>query len=178
LRQIAVDHPRVSGFGLDISAGMVAEAQRRAREASLDRLDFVHGDWEREGLTTVERLLGDRLANRVFCISAFHYFQDPVGALERMRAILSADGELYLMERTKTGSLMTVAWGWLHELVLRDAVTFYGTDELQSMLSDAGFEESLVARHIRRFLWNGKAYTSLVLMVARGRGTRSSKVGN
>ena len=143
------------------------EARRLAQQAGLRRLQFVQGNWEQGGPSLLERHLNGREPTRLFCVSTFHYFHEPVEALSRMREILQADGELYVMERTKTGSPLTIAWGWLHRHIIHDSVTFYDSDELRALIDRAGFQESRPPKTVRRVLWNGKLYTSLILLMAR-----------
>src|SRR5210317_897595 len=46
LREYLKDKPGLRAVGVDISSSMIDEASRKASEAGLDNLEFIHADWE------------------------------------------------------------------------------------------------------------------------------------
>ena len=162
LRRVIEERPGATGIGLDVSTGMLQEARQHA--AGSPRLSFVKADWEGAGETA---LGGGPHADVVTCVSAFHYFSDPRRAAEAICRTLRPGGLLLLMERDKAGSILTRMWDLLHRRVLRDHVVFYDSAELLTLLAQVGFVDVSIVSRLRRYLWQGKLYTNLVLISAR-----------
>ncbi len=163
LRKIARESSGVTGIGIDLSPRMVDEAGRLAAAAGLRDLVFLQVDWERPS-RELEHMLAIRAPNCVVCANAFHYFADPQGALARMHAVLSPRGTLWLFERAKEASPLTVAWEYAHRYVIRDHVRFYDSHSLLAMMATSGFRQTRIRSRLRRYFWRGKSYTSLVLL--------------
>jgi len=176
LRRLVREHPDVSGIGIDLSRLMIDAAERRTDEASRSRLRFLHADWAE--LDPVALAPGPIAA--VVCVSAFHYFADPLRACVKARRALSPGGRFLLLDRALDASPLTVLWQRLHDRILRDHVTFYRTDELTRLLEGAGFRDVAVRVRIRRLFWEGKLYTSLALLeaVASRRSGQSRRQGD
>jgi len=164
LRKLAQTHPGIHGIGLDLSGAMVERARELAETEGLKGLCFRRGDWEDPDVARQIQELLPRPAEVVTCISAFHYFHDPAGALGRMRELLGPGGRVLVMERAKDGSLLTAAWDLLHRSVLRDGVRFYRSEELRQLMTQAGLVEVRTLREVRKRFWKGKLYTSLALL--------------
>ena len=164
LRKLAQTHPGIHGIGLDLSGAMVERARELAEMEGLKGLCFRQGDWEDPDVARQIRELLPRSAEVVTCISAFHYFRDPTGALRRMRGLLGPGGRVLVMERAKDASLLTAAWDLLHRSVLRDGVRFYRSAELKRLMTQAGLVEVRTLREVRKRFWKGKMYTSLTLL--------------
>jgi hypothetical protein len=79
--------------------------------------------------------------------------------------VLDRGGRLYLLDRDKTSSLLTNAWGIVHRHYFRDSVAFYTHAELVDMVRSAGFTD-VRTQGIRKLFWKGKWYTSLVGVTA------------
>jgi ubiquinone/menaquinone biosynthesis C-methylase UbiE len=73
--------------GLDISGALVAEGERRAREAGLRNVRFVKADAARSGLPAGA---ADCLASRFGVM----FFSDPYGAFAHLRSLLKPGGRL------------------------------------------------------------------------------------
>jgi ubiquinone/menaquinone biosynthesis C-methylase UbiE len=100
----------------------------------------------------------------VICTSAFHYFANPREALSKMHGELLEGGSVYLIERDKSASLLTVLWDFLHRHLIKDHVRFYSSGQLQSMLGQAGFSNIEVLETVNRYFWHGKLQTNIVFL--------------
>ncbi|MEX1257975.1 MAG: class I SAM-dependent methyltransferase [Gemmatimonadota bacterium] len=167
LRRALERNPEAFGVGLDLSEEMVRVGRGKAESEGIARASFVVGSWEDEGarLRALRALpLPPTVAT---CVSAFHYFEDPAAAVRHVREALDPGGTLFLVDRAMDASVGTIAWDLLHRFIVRDQVRFYRTEELVSMLSDAGFEEVRLLTRVRRLFWKGKLHTSLAFISAR-----------
>jgi len=160
LRRMLRTRPAARGLGIDLAGEMVRQASRLAAENHIDNVRFIRADWESLDPCVLEEY-DFRLA---FCTSAFHYFSNPGAATVKLYRALGPGGSLYLVERNKSRSLMTGIWGWLHRHWIRDNVSFYELEELQSLLRAAGFARVRTLRTINRVLWKNKLYTSVALI--------------
>jgi len=167
LRELLDRYSDGEGVGVDLSQGMIRAARELSSEAGLDRLSFVKADWEDEDTQALIRNSLPAPPGLVVCVSAFHYFSDPKGALARIRDTLAPGGRLLLLDRAMDGSAATLMWDLLHRHLIRDQVRFYRTSEIVALLREAGFVQVGVVRRIRRLFWHGKLYTSLILISAR-----------
>jgi ubiquinone/menaquinone biosynthesis C-methylase UbiE len=162
LRSLAAAQPGRRYVGIDLSPKMTAKA-RSSVPAGVDNVEFIEADWE---TMDSERLSSYRIAT-IICTSAFHYFAEPGKALRTMRETLVDNGSLYLVERDKGTSAMTVLWDFLHRHYIKDHVCFYSRPELEIMLGQAGFSNIEVLDTIKRYFWQGKLQTNIVFL--RGR---------
>jgi len=170
LRELVGAHPGIRGVGVDLSPGMVREAQRCATQEGCSSLRFIQADWEEQEVEArVGRYL-DRPADVVACTSAFHYFADPLAALQRMRRLLAPGGRVFIIERAMDGSALTKIWDLLHRYVVRDGVEFHDSQRLIEMMETAGFSQVEKLGDRRRLLWKGKLYTALTLVTGRTSG--------
>lgn len=160
LRRYLRDRPNVRAVGIDTSATMIEVAQGKARAEGIDTVEFIHADWE----TFDPKILQDYQFRAIFCANAFHYFNHPQVATEKLFAQLANGGTLYLLERNKARSLLTFFWGILHTLLIRDQVSFYKTSELVEMFKRAGLEEIKILSTLKKYFWKNKLYTSVVLI--------------
>lgn len=167
LRELVQVHPGVRGFGVDLSGGMVEEARRRATEGGHSSLRFVQADWEGPDVEASISRHVERPPDVVTCISAFHYFADPLAALERIRRLLAPGGRVFIIERAMEGSPLTRMWDLLHRYVIRDGVEFHDSEGILEMMRTAGFTEVRKVGDRRRLLWKGKLYTALTLVSGR-----------
>lgn len=163
LRQIVESNKHVRGIGIDISRNMIDTAKKAAELQRKNNLEFIHGDWEEMDLSEILQ----KNVRTVICANAFHYFNDPHKAAKRMYQILRKDGKFFLLERNKTGSILTNTWNFLHKLLIKDNVQFYPYSDLIKFLKDVGFTDITVCRKIRKIFWKKKIYTSLVLISGR-----------
>jgi SAM-dependent methyltransferase len=164
IRSFLKENPGERAIGVDLSPAMVAEARRRAGGANLTAAKFVTADWEQPGTEAKVRHLLPAGAAAVVCISSLHYFRDPAAALGMMVRVMAAGGRLLLVERCRDRSPLTSLWDLLHRRVIRDHVKFYREIELLDLMRKAGLSDVRAAAHVRRWLWKGKLFTSLVLL--------------
>ncbi len=160
LREYLKDKPALRAVGIDISARMIDEARKKADDAGLENLQFIHADWESMGL---DALSGYNF-RVIFCANAFHYFKDPQAASNRLYQLLQKNGTLYVLERNKARSLLTFVWGILHSTLIKDQVVFYKNSELVKFFENAGFSSVKILRSIRKYFWKNKLFTSIVLI--------------
>lgn len=163
LRRYLRRYPGASGLGVDVAPAMIEQAERLAREDGVDNARFMTADWE----TIDPAALTGQPARIVVCANAFHYFASPEAAALRLWEILDEGGLLYVLERDKSRSALTLLWGWLHRHFIKDNVEFYTRDELTSFVTRAGFRDVAVVQSINRLLWKRKLYTSIVLLECR-----------
>ncbi len=165
LRQVAEANAGIQAVGVDLSPGMVAHAREAVESEGLAGIRFLEGDWEDPD--TAERVSASLSAPAaaVTCVSAFHYFREPAAALERMGRILAPGGRVILVERAMDGSFLTLLWDALHRWVLRDGVRFYRTRDIEVLMIEAGLVRPRTIRRVHRYLWKGKLYTSLGVVV-------------
>ena len=143
---------------------MIELARRRALAEGLADVRFLRADWEDGGAPGLEDALSASAPTAAVCVSAFHYFADPLEACRRVHRALPPGGRFLVLDREMRGSPMTRAWDFLHRYYTRDHVTFYGSDQIAEVLQDAGFADVRIVSTIRRFLWEGRFYTSLALI--------------
>ncbi len=159
LRQYLSANPGNKGLGVDIAPNMTRVATSAAKEANIAHLEFIADDWEAMNLDSID------LPNlkTIVCANAFHYFADPQAATNKMAEAL-AHGKLYILERDKSRSLLTLFWDILHRTVIKDHVVFYDKAALFDILGKAGFENITVEKHLKRYFWKGKLFTNVILI--------------
>jgi SAM-dependent methyltransferase len=160
LRSFLRHNPGAGGIGIDIAPGMIERARRLASDEDISGVRFIRADWET--FDTAE--LGSDPVRIAVCANAFHYFSSPARAAGKLMEALADDGVLFVLERDKSGSTLTRAWGWLHRHCIKDNVEFYDRRGLMSYFSNAGFGTVTVVRTINRLFWKNKLYTSIVLI--------------
>lgn len=167
LRALAQTQPTRRFVGIDISPQMI-DVARSTLPSSAENVELIVADWESMdlGCLSAYRFAG------VVCASTFHYFARPRKSLRRIHGSLAKGGCLYLIDRDKTDSPLTRMWDILHQYFIKDHVRFYSKDELQRMLSEAGFSNIERLEAIRRYFWHGKLQTNVLLM--RGRKSQTT----
>ncbi|HSH41438.1 MAG TPA: class I SAM-dependent methyltransferase [Arenicellales bacterium] len=160
LRSYLARSPGARGVGIDIAGAMVEQAAALAAADGVNNVKFIKADWE-----TLEPGELDEFEFRLaFCTSAFHYFSAPQQAAEKLCRMLDTGGTLYLIERNKSNSPLTLLWGWLHRHWIKDNVEFYSLAEVVDCFRTAGFADVAVVRTVNRLLWKNKLYTSVALI--------------
>ena len=159
LRTYLKDRPNIRAVGLDTSARMIEQAERNHAVDST-QIKFIHANWEDLDL----HLFEDYKFKAIFCANTFHYFTDPQTATKKLFDLLSEDGTLYLLERNKALSPLTLMWGFLHDVLIRDQVTFYKTSELVNFFEKAGFTQIKTLSSIKKYFWKNELFTSIVLI--------------
>ena len=99
--------PGLSVLGVDVSARMIAQARRAAREAGLDgRVRFLVGDSKRLGLASGR-------FDFVFSNSVLHHLSAPLPALNEIARVARPRGALLLRDLRRPHGLLVrfhVAW--------------------------------------------------------------------
>ena len=90
-----------------------------------------------------------------------------ITSLQRISRLLNPGGVFMLLEREKSRSPMTLAWGLMHRYLIKDQVEFYQGDQLARLLKTTGFDRVAVKENLNRYLWKGKLYTSITLIEAQ-----------
>jgi ubiquinone/menaquinone biosynthesis C-methylase UbiE len=159
LRTYLKDKPNIRAVGIDTSATMIEHAEKKS-VADSQQIKFIHANWEDLDLN----LFKDYKFKAIFCANTFHYFTGPQAATNKLFELLAEDGTLYLLERNKALSPLTLLWGFLHDIFIKDQVTFYKTSELVSFFENSGFTQIKTLSSIRRYFWKNKLFTSIVLI--------------
>lgn len=89
LNRLAQQDPTLTGVGLDFSAAMLAEAQRKTVDR--DRLTFVSG-------TTDQLPFAPNTFDAAFCTISFLHYPDPVAVLRAVATVLKPEGRFYLAD--------------------------------------------------------------------------------
>jgi len=160
LRSYLKDKPNVRAVGIDISSTMIEQAKKYAAANELDQLEFFHANWEKLDPETLKNYN----FKIIFCANAFHYFSDPQSATDKLFKQLAKDGSLYLLERNKAHSPLTLFWGFIHKTFIKDKVIFYSTSELIRFFRNAGFAHVKTLSSIKKYYWKNKLFTSIVLL--------------
>ena len=159
LRSIASARPDRRYVGIDIAPKM-NEFARSNLPKSTTNAEFIDSDWESMDL---ECLSAYRFS-AIVCTSAFHYFAEPEKALSKMHGLLATSGSIFIVERDKSASPLTVLWDLLHRHYIKDHVRFYSRAQLRDMLTEAGFTNVEVIEAVKRYLWHGKLQTNVVFL--------------
>lgn len=173
LRLLSAKYPGAGAVGMDISPNMIAEASSKSPSGGQE-LCLMTDNWEQPESGNFDKLT-QRDFGLIVCANAFHYFQNPLAAIQRMRRLLAPGGILLVLEREKSASLMTSLWGLAHRHLIKDQVEFYATDEILDFFTQAGFDDARVVSTIRKYFWKGKLFTSIALIKATKPDRESSR---
>ena len=165
LRSYLKGKPHIRAVGIDTSLTMIDEAKEKASTAEIRNLEFIHANWEKLD----PDLFKDYRFKAIFCANVFHYFSDPQSATDRPFKQLAEGGTLYVLERNKTFSPLTLLWGFTHKVLIKDHVMVYKTSELVSFFEKAGFKHIKILSSIKKYFWKNKLYTNIVLLEPRFR---------
>jgi SAM-dependent methyltransferase len=129
--------------GVDLTAAMLAEAERLTKERSLDNVTFQTGD--------VHHLpFENGTFDLVTCRRAAHHFSNIRLALQEMRRVLHEGGRLIIDDRSVPEDdfldrCMNQLDIWHDESHIRE----YRPSEWQRMLEEAGFQVDVVETYIK-----------------------------
>ena len=88
--------PQVSrAVGFDLSPGMIAQAEERARAAGLDNVEFRTGDVSR-GFP-----FGDGAFTALVCTTAFHHFPRPRDTIAEFSRVVAPGGRLVIADANR-----------------------------------------------------------------------------
>lgn len=129
--------PHGNVVGVDLSKGMLAEANKKLAASGSENIAFVRADAERLGFS-------DNSFNRMYCASMFFCILDPLATLRRWFDLLKPDGGLGFHALPET------SYFWVS--VARDVLASYGfpyllnsstgtIDKTHQLLSRAGFRD-------------------------------------
>lgn len=127
--------PQGRVIGVDISQGMLAQANKKLRASRLRNLEFVLGDAEKLAFP-------DNSFDRMYCASAFFCVLEPLATLRHWHDLLKPGGGLGFH------ALPATSYFWVS--VARDVLAEHGfqyllnaatgtVDKTRQLLSDAGF---------------------------------------
>lgn len=94
----------------------------------------------------------DASFDTVVSTNAFHYFRDPIGALEEMARVLRTDGRLVLTDWCDDYFACRICDLWLR-IFDRAHFRTYGRKELRRMLERSGFTRVRIDRYKINWLW-------------------------
>jgi ubiquinone/menaquinone biosynthesis C-methylase UbiE len=118
--------------GIDVSETMLTRAVADTRDAGLEQVAFVRGD-------ASELPFVDRSFDAVCCFAALHLFSDPLGALDRMTAVLDDGGRIaiFTSARGRTAPMRT-----FESLVqARSGMRMFEQGDIVTALEDRGYVE-------------------------------------
>jgi ubiquinone/menaquinone biosynthesis C-methylase UbiE len=118
--------------GIDVSETMLARAVEDTRKAALEQVAYLRGDAQ-------ELPFRDRSFDAVCCFAAFHLFADPMRALDRMTAVLTAGGRIALFTSVRGRSVPLRSAESL--LAARSGARLFERRELVDALERRGFVE-------------------------------------
>jgi len=117
--------------GIDVSETMLTRALQDTREAGLD-VAYIRGDAQ-------ELPFVSQSFDAVCCFAAFHLFEDPMRALDRMTEVLTPGGRIALFTSVRGRSLPLRTAESL--VAMRGGARLFEPDELVQRLRARGFEE-------------------------------------
>lgn len=124
--RLAARHPDASVTGVDLSAGMLAQARRRSSEVTWIEADAQHLPFDNSSF------------DALCCTESFHWYADQARALGEFHRVLRPGGTLYIAVINPVTGAAERAVNSLTRLVGRPARWVTG-DHLASLLGDAGF---------------------------------------
>ena len=133
-RRFAAGHPEREVVGLDLSWPMLRSAIRKAAEARIENLRFVHG--HAEALPFRDASLD--LAN---CCGALHLFPDIPRALRELGRVIRPQGRFSMAVSLRGSGSLGRLRGTVAKILL--GLHSFSREELEALLDDAGFEPSI-----------------------------------
>lgn len=141
MRAVLAGHPRTSLTGVDISAEMLAVARRRLPSGVDLHVAPAHA-----------MPLPDDAFDIVVSTSAFHFFPSAARALAEMRRVLRPGGTLAITDWCDDYLACRLCHRMLR-LFNRAHVRVYGSAEMGTLLTAAGFEAVRVEPYKISWLW-------------------------
>jgi SAM-dependent methyltransferase len=117
--------------GIDVSETMLTRAVEDTQEGGLD-VAYIRGDAQ-------ELPFVAQSFDAVCCFAAFHLFEDPMRALDRMTDVLTPGGRIALFTSVRGRSLPLRTAESL--VAMRGGARLFERDELVQQLEARGFEE-------------------------------------
>lgn len=128
--------PHGKVIGVDLSKGMLAQANAKLAETGLQNIEFILGDME-------HLKLSDNSIDNMYCSSAFFCTLDPLATLQHWYSILNSGGSLAFHALPET------SYFWVS--IARDVLSDYGfsyrlntptgtIEKTRSLLKEAGFK--------------------------------------
>jgi ubiquinone/menaquinone biosynthesis C-methylase UbiE len=133
-RRFAAGHPEREVVGLDLSWPMLRSALRKAAEAQLGNLRFVHGD--AQALPFRDASL--EVAN---CCGALHLFPDIPRALRELSRVIRPTGRFSMAVSLRGSGPPGRLRGTVAQTLL--GLHSFSREELEALLDEAGFEPSI-----------------------------------
>jgi SAM-dependent methyltransferase len=155
LEALSISVPDAKLSGVDPSPEMLEVARKRLDAAVI--LEESHA----ESLP-----FPDASFDVVVSASAFHYFRDPLGALEEMARVLRPNGRLVVTDWCDDYVVCRICDLWLR-LFGRGHFRIYGEKQCRQFLEKAGFTDVRVDRYKINWLWG------LMTAVARARAAET-----
>lgn len=142
-RLLAANNPHQQIVGVDLSEQMLAQARQKLQA-------FPHINFQQ---ATVRSLpFPDHSFDVVISANSFHYFDDPLGALQEMRRVLKPDGKLVLLDWCRDGwfcQLCDFILKWIDPAHKQ----CYTQKELHDLLTSAHFQIDRSTRVRLSLIW-------------------------
>lgn len=163
VRQLATMVPKGRAAGVDISPGMIEQAKRLASEELVERVEFRVGP-------ASDLPFSDGTFTHVLCTNSFHHYPDPLRALAEVRRVLAPDGRFLVLENAPDLSVYAWLWDRVLRLIETGHVRYYSSDELRSLLVDAGFSQVELLAVEKAAFKRGKLFACIQLWQAEQPG--------
>jgi len=132
--------------GRIVALDVAEEMLRKARAKGFGRnIDYVHAD-----VTNIP--LGDDIFDAIVCDSSFPHFQDKPAALAEMNRVVKSGGRLLICHTSSRAAINEIH----RQIPAVENDTIPGEDEMQLMLSAAGFNEIKLADGSDSYLASGR----------------------
>lgn len=152
--QLAALVPEGKSCGIDISRGMIGQAQAKIPEDLSERVEFCEGSSDQIPYP-------DESFDNLLCTNSFHHYPDPINALKEMQRVLRSGGRIVILENAPDLSWYTWLWDRLLRVMETGHVRYYPSRELGDLLRSSGMENVRLC-HLRneRFKY-GKLFASI-----------------
>ena len=154
VRRLAELLPEGRACGVDISPGMVEQANRFLPSELRDRVEFKEGS--SSGLPFAESTF-----THAMCTNSFHHYPEPVAALDEIKRVLKPGGRLAIMENAIDLSWYTWAWDKLLRVFEKGHVRYYTSAELGDFFKQAGYVDRELCVLRNEFRKHGKLRASI-----------------
>ena len=136
-------HPHFRVIGVDLSLSMLRQARSKSWIAN-------HGNWC--NALSEELPFSSGSIDGVVCANSFHYFRQPLRAVEEFRRVLRPNGWLVLTDWCDDFLTCRIC-NWVLKVVDPARFRMYGMKQCENLLSAAGFQIERARRFKIDRLW-------------------------
>jgi ubiquinone/menaquinone biosynthesis C-methylase UbiE len=159
VRTLAYLLPQGKACGIDISQGMVEQAQRRIPPELAERIEIRQA-------SSASIPYPEGFFTHLICTNSFHHYPDPVGVLREMQRVLEPGGQIVIFENAPDLSLYTRMWDLALRIFEKGHVRYYTSQELGALLGEAGLANPELRALRNEFRSHGKLFASIQIWSA------------